>query len=60
MAAAKVEAMWDMDGMDHPVLVVEKKRGKLNLAELMKDEKDSLAILGKVGEIEGLLLDIAI
>ncbi len=32
--AAKVEAMWDMDGMDHPVLVVEKKRGKLNLAEV--------------------------
>lgn len=34
MAAAKVEAMWDMDGRDHPVLVVEKKRGKLNLAEV--------------------------
>lgn len=29
-------------------------------AELMKDEKDQLAILGKVGEIEGLLLDITI
>lgn len=28
--------------------------------ELMKDEKDQLAILGKVGEIEGLLLDITI
>ncbi len=26
--------------------------------ELMKDEKDHLAILGKVGEIRGLLLDI--
>lgn len=29
-------------------------------SELMKDEKDQLAILGKVGEIEGLLLDITI
>ena len=26
--------------------------------ELMKDEKDNLAILEKIGEIEGLLLDI--
>ncbi len=26
--------------------------------ELMKDEKDNLLILGKIGEIEGLLLDI--
>lgn len=26
--------------------------------ELMKDEKDNLQILGKIGEIEGLLLDI--
>ncbi len=26
--------------------------------ELLKDEKDNLAILSKVGEIEGLLLDI--
>ena len=26
--------------------------------ELMKDEKDHLAILAKVGEIRGLLLDI--
>ncbi len=26
--------------------------------ELMKDEKDNLAILNKIGEIEGLLLDI--
>lgn len=28
--------------------------------ELMKDEKDQLAILDKVGEIEGLLLDITV
>lgn len=34
MAAAKIEAMWDMDGRDHPVLVLEKKRGKINLAEV--------------------------
>ena len=26
--------------------------------ELMKDEKDNLMILSKIGEIEGLLLDI--
>lgn len=26
--------------------------------ELMKDEKDNLEILGKIGEIQGLLLDI--
>ena len=26
--------------------------------ELMKDEQDNLAILSKIGEIEGLLLDI--
>jgi len=26
--------------------------------ELMKDEKDNIAILNKIGEIEGLLLDI--
>ena len=26
--------------------------------ELMKDEKDNLAILSKIGEIKGLLLDI--
>ena len=26
--------------------------------ELMKDEKDNLLILGKIGEIEGVLLDI--
>lgn len=26
--------------------------------ELMKDEKDNLAILGKIGEIRGLILDI--
>ena len=34
MAAAKIEAMWDMDGRDHPVLILEKKRGKINLAEV--------------------------
>lgn len=28
--------------------------------ELLKDEKDNLAILGKVNEIQGLLLDITI
>lgn len=28
--------------------------------ELMKDEKDQISILNKVGEIEGLLLDISI
>ena len=27
--------------------------------ELVKDEKDNIAVLGKVGEIRGLLLDIA-
>jgi len=27
-------------------------------AELMKDEKDNIQILGKIGEIRGLLLDI--
>ena len=26
--------------------------------ELVKDEKDHIAILGKIGEIRGLLLDI--
>ncbi len=26
--------------------------------ELMKDEKDNISILSKIGEIEGLLLDI--
>ncbi|MBQ9700854.1 MAG: DUF327 family protein, partial [Lachnospiraceae bacterium] len=26
--------------------------------ELLKDEKDNIAILSKIGEIEGLLLDI--
>ena len=26
--------------------------------ELVKDEKDHLGILGKIGEIQGLLLDI--
>lgn len=28
-------------------------------SELMKDEKDHLAILGKIGDIRGLLLDIS-
>ena len=28
-------------------------------SELVKDEKDHLAILGKIGEIRGLLLDIS-
>lgn len=41
------------------VKLVDKNLDEL-ATELMKDEKDSLAILGKVGEIEGLLLDIAI
>ena len=27
--------------------------------ELMKDEKDNLSILGKVGDIRGMLLDIS-
>lgn len=41
------------------VKLVDKNLDEL-ATELMKDEKDSLAILGKVGEIEGLLLDIII
>lgn len=41
------------------VKLVDKNLDEL-ATELMKDEKDSLAILGKVGEIEGLLLDIVI
>ena len=33
--------------------------GKLELAqELVKDEKDHITILSKIGEIQGLLLDI--
>ena len=28
------------------------------IQELMKDEKDNLEILNKIGEIKGLLLDI--
>ena len=34
--------------------VLVKKKAK----ELMKDEKDNISILGKIGEIRGLLLDI--
>lgn len=49
MAAAKVEAMWDMDGMDHPVLVVEKKRGKLNLAEVEGGGRRALPGMRKTG-----------
>ena len=41
------------------VKLVDKNLDEL-AGELMKDEKDQLAILGKVGEIEGLLLDITI
>ena len=31
----KIKVMWDMDGRDHPVLVLEKKRGKINLAAVV-------------------------
>ena len=41
------------------VKLVDKNLDEL-ATELMKDEKDQLAILGRVGEIEGLLLDITI
>ena len=34
MAAAKIEAMWDYDMHDNSILVLEKKRGKLNLDEV--------------------------
>ncbi len=34
MAAAKIEAMWDCDMHDNSILVLEKKRGKLNLSEV--------------------------
>ena len=34
MAAAKIEAMWDCDMHDNNILVLEKKRGKLNLSEV--------------------------
>lgn len=34
MAAAKIEAMWDYDIHDNSILVLEKKRGKLNLNEV--------------------------
>ena len=48
MAAAKIEAMWDMDGRDHPVLVLEKKRGKINLAEV-----EELLRYSKSGAFQG-------
>lgn len=48
MASAKIEAMWDMDGRDHPVLVVEKKRGKINLAEV-----EDLLRYSKSGAFQG-------
>ena len=38
---------------------VDKKLDEL-AEELMKDEKDQISVLDKVGEIEGLLLDISI
>lgn len=41
------------------VKLVDKNLDEL-ATELMKDEKDQLSILGKVGEIQGLLLDITI
>lgn len=41
------------------VKLVDKNLDEL-ATELMKDEKDQLAILDKIGEIEGLLLDITI
>lgn len=41
------------------VKLVDKNLDEL-ATELMKDEKDQIAILDKIGEIEGLLLDIAI
>ena len=31
----------------------------VKLGAVVKDEKDNIAVLGKVGEIRGLLLDIA-
>lgn len=40
------------------VKLVDKNLDEL-ATELVKDEKDHLAILGKVGEIRGLLLDIS-
>lgn len=40
------------------VKLVDKNLDEL-ASELVKDEKDHLAILGKVGEIRGLLLDIS-
>jgi uncharacterized protein YaaR (DUF327 family) len=40
------------------VKLVDKNLDEL-AGELMKDEKDHLAILGKIGDIRGLLLDIS-
>ncbi len=40
------------------VKLVDKNLDEL-ASELVKDEKDHLAILSKVGEIRGLLLDIS-
>lgn len=39
------------------IKLVDKNLDELAI-ELMKDEKDNIAILSKIGEIEGLLLDI--
>ena len=41
------------------VMLVDKNRDDL-AGELIKDEKDNIAILGKVNEIQGLLLDITV
>ena len=43
--------MCEVNNMDNDLL-------DLLAQELMKDEKDNLAILNKIGEIRGLLLDI--
>lgn len=34
MAAAKIEAMWDQDAFGNHLLIISKKRGKLNLEEV--------------------------
>ena len=34
MAAAKIEAFWDQDLYDNSILIISKKRGKLNMAEV--------------------------
>lgn len=34
MAAAKIEAMWDQDAFGNHILIISKKRGKLNLEEV--------------------------